>query len=59
MDNEKRTLLAITLSMVILLVYQVFFSPEPKKQDMQEPTPQEKKVDISSPKPIIPTQKSG
>lgn len=32
MDNEKRTLLAITLSILILFVYQAFFSPPPPKK---------------------------
>jgi YidC/Oxa1 family membrane protein insertase len=54
MDNEKRTLLAITLSMVILLVYQVFFTPEPKKQEIQNPVNQEENIKISAPKPITP-----
>jgi YidC/Oxa1 family membrane protein insertase len=54
MDNEKRTLLAITLSMVILLVYQVFFTPESKKQEIQEPVNQEENIKISAPKPITP-----
>jgi YidC/Oxa1 family membrane protein insertase len=54
MDNEKRTLLAITLSMVILLVYQVFFTPEPKKQEIQKPVNQEENIKISAPKPITP-----
>ncbi len=54
MDNEKRTLLAITLSMVILLVYQVFFTPEPKKQEIQKLVNQEENIKISAPKPITP-----
>ena len=54
MDNEKRTLLAITVSMGILLVYQVFFTPEPKKQEIQNPVNQEESINISAPKSITP-----
>lgn len=54
MNNEKRTLLAITLSMVILLVYQVFFTPESKKQEIQKPVNQEENIKISALKPITP-----
>lgn len=52
MDNEKRTLLAITLSMIILLVYQVFFTPDQKKQDIEKPVSQEENIKIAVPKPI-------
>ncbi len=56
MDNEKRTLLAITLSMVILLIYQIFFTPETKKQELQKPVTLEENIKLSTPEPIIPPE---
>jgi YidC/Oxa1 family membrane protein insertase len=48
MDNEKRALLAIVLSLLVLFIYQYFFAPPPKKVPVkpgaapQETAPQEK-----------------
>jgi len=74
MDNEKRTLLAITLSILILFAYQAFFSPPPKKKVQQDngekiqqvpspeiPAPQKKpepKLAIADEKVSVPVDRS-
>ncbi len=52
MDNEKRTLLAITFSILILVGYQTFFSPPPapKVDKTQETEIYEEQVKITPPK---------
>ncbi len=36
MDNEKRALLAIVLSLLVLFIYQYFFAPPPKKAPVKQ-----------------------
>lgn len=62
MDNEKRALLAIVLSLLVLFIYQYFFAPPPKKVPVKpsaaqhETAPQEKIPPAAAPdlKPVPP-----
>ncbi len=56
MDNEKRILLAVALSIAVLFSYQYLFTPPAKKADTQAVPAAEKTHNAAAPAPAVVTQ---
>ncbi len=58
MDMDKRTLIAIILSIIVLVGYQYFFvkpvPPKPVKEQAKTAQPEEKRQEAAKPVPVIP-----
>lgn len=60
MDNEKRAILAIVLSLLVLFIYQYLFAPPPKKVKSKEMVAQQEPIrdeKLSPPSPPADTKK--
>ena len=59
MDMDKRTLIAIILSIIILVGYQYFFikpmPPKPVKEQAKTAQPEEKRQEAVKPVPVLPS----
>jgi YidC/Oxa1 family membrane protein insertase len=55
MDNEKRAILAIVLSLLVLFIYQYLFAPPPKKVTSKETIAQQEPVKDEKLSPSSPT----